>query len=175
MTTKVPVNVIPCTASVETLGRRPEDSDGRVLPIPVRVRLSRLSQIGDLRTWEGGRVLVAVSQPQSLETNLTHLLIVVGPWKDIPEGAEFRDIRAQRRTRGDLQLRLPLPAKFGLRHPYPLGVWKGTVSVPTEPHLREPRALIALAGISHRVRRTETALYLPKDFDPKDLPKLELP
>ena len=170
-----PVRVVEATASVEPIGRRPKELDGQVQPIPVRVRVGYLCQIGDLRTWEPGIVQIAVAQPQDQETNLTHLLVVVGPWSDIPAGHEFRKVRAQRRKRRDLQLRLPLPQDLGLRHPYPLGIWHGTICVPTEPHLREPRALIALTGISHQVRRTEVGLYLPKSFNQKDLPKLELP
>lgn len=162
---------------METIRRTAVDPEGRPIFQPVRVRLGKLSQIGALSS--GGKtpieVQYAVEQIDPDHTDGTHLLIVMGWWKEPPPGVTIYRARLQRRKRGDLQLRLPNPKKVGLRHPYPLGTWQGTVALPVNEKSNQPQVLIALTGLSHRVRAVQSELYLPKRFTEGELPHIVLP
>jgi len=170
------VSMFDATASVEAMGRSPTDPEGRPASIPVRLRLGKKCQPGFLSTWPGGRVLVSITQPEYKKSNLTRILVTVragirnsldGAYPDPPA----KVLRVQRRKRGDLQLRLPLPSAWSLEHPYPLGVWQGSVSIRRE---GPPGAYLVLVGLTHNVRPRQE-IYVPRKFEEKPLPQIIVP
>lgn len=124
----------------------PSTGQPQFIRCKLRIQSSYLERAG--LTVKKERVKVGISQPDPKNSNLTHLVIILGDPENLDRSVSWIDsaVSLKSKTKGHgpaLQLKLEgrkLFRKGLIEHPFPLGSWKGALFV------RNPaQVMIALA------------------------------